>query len=111
MAKFTLVYAEARWIKHTGLKVTAYYKKDPDCLFEKPYRLTVFNKWPSIKLEADVVQVPMGGIFEYPNGTRIDTVMAFCPKTTDGTYWMGYSPLEIMRRTRDNLKCVQWGDA
>lgn len=110
MAKFTLVCADARRIPHTGLKVTAYYKQQLDNPFEKPFKLIVYNKWPPVELEADVVEVPMGGIYEYPNGVRISTIIAFCPKTKDGTYWAGYSPQQIMRSRRDSLKCVKWGD-
>lgn len=106
MAKFYLVCADAKRIPHTGLMVRAYYKQKPEDRYEKPRQLVVFNKWPSVELEADVIDVPLKGVYEYPNGARISTTTVFCPKTKDGTYMMGYSPKEIVARRSWYLKRV-----
>jgi hypothetical protein len=87
--------------------VTAYYKAVPSDPLEVPQKLTVFNKWPSIEIEADLVTHKLNGIYEYPNGKRTDTVIAFCPKTKAGLYIMGYNPDEIVARKLSVLKRVE----
>lgn len=72
MAKFKLVGAHAKRVPHTGLVVTCCYKQDPENPLEKPTPLTVFNCWPPVELEAELVEVPLDGIYEYPNGKRVD---------------------------------------
>ena len=106
MAKFYLVCADALCIPHQGLRVKACYKQNPENLQEKPQQLVVFNRWPSVELEADVVDVPLDGVYEYPDKSRIDNMQTFCPKTKDGTYMMGYSPEEIVARRLKHLERV-----
>ena len=99
MAKFTLVSAHANRNPHQGLVVKAYYKQDPSNPFEIPYSIVVFNKWPPIEQEAEIVEHKLNGIYEYPNGKRTNCLHLFCPKTKEGLFYMGLSPEEqIMQR-------------
>lgn len=94
MAKFTLVAAHANRNPHQGLVVKAYYKQDPSNSFEIPYSVVVFNKWPPIEQEAEVVEHKLNGVYEYPNGKRTNCLRLFCPKTQKGEFYMGMSPTE-----------------
>ena len=105
--KYTLISANATRKQHKGLMVTAYYKQDPSNPLEVPQRLTVFNKWPSVEIEADLIVHKLNGIYEYPNGKRTDTVIAFSPKTKDGLYLMGYNPETIVAKKLSVLKRVK----
>lgn len=94
MAKFTLVAAHANRYPHKGLEVKAYYKQDPSNPFEIPHSIVVFNKWPPIEQEAEVVEHKLDGVYEYPNGKRTNCLHLFCPKTQEGNFYMGLSPAE-----------------
>lgn len=106
MAKFTLACADAKRVPHAGLMVKAYYKQHPENPYEKSQQLVVFNKWPPVELEADIVDMPLDGTYEYPNGLRVDNTITFCPKAKDGTYLSGYSPEQIVAHRLTNLKRV-----
>lgn len=107
MAKFTLVAAHATRKPHQGLMVKAYYKQNPENPLEIPYSVVVFNKWPSVEVEAEVVEHKLNGVYEYPNGKRTNTILAFCPKTQDGKYYDGYSPQQIIAKRLEVLTKVE----
>lgn len=105
--KYTLISANATRNPHNGLMVTAYYKQDPSNPLEVPQRLVVFNRWPNVEIEADVVEYKLNGVYKYPNGKRTSSVVAFSPKTKDGNYLMGYSPEEIIAKRLNVLVKVE----
>lgn len=106
MAKFYLVCADAKRIPHTGLRVVAQYRQQPENPLEKPQRLTVFNRWPPVEMEADVVTIDLDGVYEYPDGTRIKEYPVFAPKTRDGLYLRGYNPEEIACRIKNKSRLI-----
>lgn len=105
--KYTLISATATRNPIRGLMVTAYYKQNPSDSNEIPQRLVVFNKWPSVEIEADLIIHKLNGVYEYPNGKRTDTVVAFSPKTKSGSYLMGYNPEVIVAEKLSVLKRVK----
>lgn len=105
--KYTLISAKATRNPIRGLMVTAYYKQNPSDPNEIPQRLVVFNKWPSVEIEADLVMHKLDGVYEYPNGKRTDTVIAFSPKTKGGLYLKGYNPEAITAEKLSVLKKVK----
>lgn len=106
-AKFTLVSAQTTRSLHQGLVVNAFYRQDPENSLELTYKITLFNRWPPIKLNADLVDYPLNGIYEYPNGRRIDCLHLFCPKTQDGLFLEGFSPAEQVARKLQVLSKVE----
>ena len=91
---------------HTGLVSVAYYKQDPKNVLEKPRKVVFFNSWPPLEMEADVVDVPLNGVYEYSNGVRVDRVNVICPKTKEGLYYRGWSPQELVAQRMHLLKKV-----
>lgn len=106
MAKFYIVGGSIKRTPHTGLVVTGYYKQNPQDIYEKPRKVTMFNSWPPVEMEADVVDVPLNGVYEYPSGVRIDRVNVICPKTKEGLYYRGWSPQELVAQRMHLLKKV-----
>lgn len=94
MAKFTLVSAVTTRNPHQGLITKAYYKIDPSDPLEEPHCIVVFNRWPTVTINAELVEYPLGGVYENKNGRRMDRAVLLCPKTPDGLFCMGYSPAE-----------------
>ena len=107
MAKYYIVGGSVKRPSHIGLIVTAYYKQDPENKFEKPERITMFNRWPPAEMEADVIDVPLNGVYEYPNGFKTDHVHSLCPKTKEGAYYQGWSPQEILANVLHVLTKVE----
>lgn len=68
MATFKLVGAHVKRVPHIGLVSTGYYKQDPENLLERPVSITVFNRWPTVELDGELVEVPLNGVYEYPRG-------------------------------------------
>ena len=106
MSKFYLVGGYAKRNPHTGLVCTGYYKQDPENLLEKPRKVVFFNRWPPVEMEADVVDVPLNGVYEYPSGVRVDHINATAIKTKDGKYYRGWSPQELVAQRMHLLKKV-----
>lgn len=110
MATFYIVGGSVKRTPHTGLVVTAYYKQDPENPLEQPQRLVVFNRWPPVKMEAEVIAVPLNGIYVTTSGHRIDTINPICPTTVDENgrkvFWRGYSPAERVAQALRILKRV-----
>lgn len=106
MSKFYLVGGYAKRNPHTGLVCTGYYKQDPENLLEKPRRITLFNRWPPVEMEAEVVDVKLNGVYEYPNGIRTNSINMMCPKTKEGLYYKGWSPQELIAQRMHLLKKV-----
>lgn len=106
MAKFYLVCADAKRIPHQGLMVVAKYKQQPENPLEISQCWTVFNRWPPVEMEADVVTIDLNGVYEYPNGIRISEITAFVPKTKDGLYFRGCSPEEIACRIKNKSRLI-----
>ena len=96
--KYTLVAAHVSREPHRGLMVKAYYKPDLSNLLGVMYSIVVFNQWPPIEVEADVTVYKLDGIYEYPNGKRINEIHVFSIKNKDGTYKMGFSPQELIAK-------------
>lgn len=61
MAKFTLVSADTIRDPHKGLITKAYYKQDPSNQQEKPQCLLVFNRWPKVTIEAEIIEHKLDG--------------------------------------------------
>ena len=104
---FVLISAYAKRDAHTGLNVEAYYQqKECDFALAKPFKLTVYNGWPKVEIEADVIthhfDKPMAWIDKNGNFERTKdgslkitkTICLFCPKVKSGAYAMGRSPQE-----------------
>lgn len=106
MAKFYLVGGCTKRNPHTGLVNICYYKQDPENLLEKPRKVVMFNRWPPVEMEADVVDVPLNGVYEYPSGIRTSNINVICPKTKEGTYYRGWSPQELVAQSMHLLKKV-----
>ena len=107
MAKFTLESAITTRHPHYGLMTKAYYKRNPSDPYEASYCINVFNRCPTVIVEAEVIEYPLGGIFEYEDGKRVDRLVLFCPKTQDGLFCMGFSPAEQAARVLKKLKKVE----
>ena len=106
MSKFYLVGGCVKRNPHTGLVCTGYYKQDPKNPLEKPRKITLFNRWPPVEMEAEVVDVPLNGVYEYPNVVRINSINVMCPRTKEGTYYKGWSPQELIAQRMHLLKKV-----
>lgn len=106
MSKFYIVGGSIKRSPHTGLVVTAYYKQDPNNPYEKPQTLTMFNRWPTVEIDAKVVDVPLNGIYEYPNKKRVTQIQALAVKTKEGLWYKGYSPAELVAKRMNLLKKV-----
>lgn len=104
--KYNLISAYAKRDAHKGLMVTAYYQQENKPL-EKPFRVTVFNHWPPVELEADVNEYKLDGVYEYPNGKRTTSIIAFSPKTKEGLYLRGFSPAEVFVKHMNVLKKIE----
>lgn len=111
--KYNLISAYAKRTAHTGLMVTAYYQQEGEAL-AKPFKLTVFNGWPRVEIDADVIThhftTPMAwidkdGKFERTSKGYLkltQCVVVFCPKTKEGKYLRGYSPEEQITKLINN---------
>ena len=75
--KYTLCKATETNRPHYGLMTEAFYVEDLKYPFPT-YRVVIFNHHAPVTIEADVVEI---------KGTKF-----FCPKTKEGTYYMGHSP-------------------
>lgn len=106
MSKFYIVGGSIKRTPHTGLVVTGYYKQNPQDIYEKPRKVTMFNCWPPVEMEADVVDVPLNGVYEYPSGVRTDRINTIAIRTKDGKYCRGYSPQELVAQRMHLLKKV-----
>lgn len=105
--EYTLVNARAVRNPHQGLMIKAYYKINPLDPDEISHSLTFFNRWPPIKIEADVTEYKLNGVYVYPNGKRVNKIYTFSPKTKEGVYFMGYSPQELIANKLDALTKVE----
>lgn len=110
MAKYYLVGSSVKRTPHTGLIVTAYYKQNPENPLEQPQRLVVFNRWPPVEMEAEVVTIPLNGIYETTSGHKIDHITPLCPTTINEegkrVFWKGYNPEERLVQALHILKRV-----
>lgn len=75
--KYTLYKATETNRPHCGLKAEAYYVEDLEHPFPM-HKVVIFNHHAPVTVEADVVE--------------IKGIKFFCPKTKEGTYYMGHSP-------------------
>lgn len=107
MAKFTLIKANAVRNPHQGLVVKAYYKQEPDNPLEIPHTVVVFNCWPRVEIEADIIEYKLNGVYEYPSGKRTDVIRGIAPKTKEGTYFSGYNPEELIAKKLNVLTKVE----
>ena len=53
IVEYTLISCFTSRKPHVGLASTAYYKKDVEDEHETPLRMTVFNRWPKVKIKVD----------------------------------------------------------
>jgi len=53
IVEYTLISCFTSRKPHVGLASTAYYKKDVEDGHETPLRMTVFNRWPKVKIKLD----------------------------------------------------------
>lgn len=107
MAKFTLVSATTTRDPHRGLMTIAYYKQDPSNPLEKPQSTVIFNRWPTVTIEAEVIEYPLNGVYENKNHKRLDSLVLFCPKTTEGLFCAGRSPAEQIGKLLTKLTKVE----
>lgn len=106
MAKYILVEAKATRPIHEGLKIQAWYKQEPDNPFEKPIKLNIFNKWPPIVIDGEMVEYKLDGIYAYPNGTRTREIRRLCIRQKDGTFANGFAPSQQIARALAVLRRV-----
>lgn len=103
--KYKLLHAEEKYIPHYGLMVDAVYQMNPtESILCFPQKIRFWNRHAPVELEADLVEVKFdiphmwvgkdGLIKRTASGHPMITQseVLFCPKTKDGTYFMGYSP-------------------
>lgn len=107
MAKFTLVSATTTRDPHRGLMTRAYYKQDPSNQQEKPHCLVVFNRWPTVTIEGEVVEFPLDGVYEDKYHRKHNKLDFLCPKTKEGLFAMGHCPEEIAAKMLTRLRKIE----
>lgn len=118
--KYKLISAKEVYVPHYGLKTTAVYKLETENVLVFPQRVTFWHRHAPVELEADLIQVKLdvphvwigndGCMMRTATGHLMLTQneILFCPKTKDGTYFMGYSPQEQKARLLTRLLPCKW---
>lgn len=119
--KYKLLKAEEKYIPRYGLRVDALYQMNPEpgilCF---PQKVRFWHRHAPVELEADLVSVKFdvphmwvgkdGLIRRTDSGHPMITQneVVFCPKTKDGTYFLGYSPQEQKAQLLTRLIPCKW---
>lgn len=119
--RYKLLSAEEKYIPHYGLRVDAVYQMESEVgILCFPQKVRFWHRHAPVELEADLIEVKLDvphvwvekdGLFKRTASGHLmitQNEVVFCPKTKDGTYFMGYSPQEQKAQLLTRLMPCKW---